>query len=82
MPTTDVIVWAAIAGLIVLMLGIIGYLIRSGFEGIKAELQKLWDKLDNQQIAAVAAATQLASMEARCEERHRHVSPVNNQGQQ
>lgn len=53
------------------MLGIIGYLVKSGFDGIKAELQKLWDKLDHQQAASEAAAQKLATLEARCDERHK-----------
>jgi zinc transporter ZupT len=46
MPTADAILWAAISGLILLMLAIIGYLLSTGFASIKAEFSKLWDKFD------------------------------------
>lgn len=71
MPSTDAIVWAAISSLIILMLGIIGYLISTGFNGIKTELQKLWDKLDAQGKAEAKNALDIAEHKARCEERHK-----------
>lgn len=70
MPTAEAIIWAAIASLIVIMLGIIGYLISNGFTGLKAELQKLWDKIDAHQTQAEANKLEIAAMKARCDERH------------
>jgi len=72
MPSTDAIIWSAIAGLIVLMLGIIGFLISNGFNGLRAELQKLWEKLDLHQSLGEANKLALAEMKARCDERHGH----------
>ena len=71
MPEVGAIVWAAIGGLILVMLGIIGYLVKSGFEGIKAELLKIWDKLDNYHSATETVARELAELKARCDERHK-----------
>ena len=66
MPTVAAIVWTAIAGLIVLMLGIIGYLISSGFTGLKEQLRVLWDKIDKHQTQAEANAIAIAEINARC----------------
>ena len=71
MPTTESILWAAIAGLIVLMLGIIGYLLKSGFDGIKAEFRLLWERLDKHQSLNEHNALRIAALESRCEERHK-----------
>jgi hypothetical protein len=74
MPTTDAIIWAAIAGLIVVMLGIIGYLISTGFNdikvGIKEQFKTLWDKLDQHHAQGEANALEIAMIKSRCEERH------------
>jgi len=70
MPTTGAIIWASISGLILLMLGIIGYLISTGFSGLRYELQKLWEKIDNHQTAAEKNALAIAEINARCDERH------------
>ena len=74
MPTTDAIMWVAIAGVIVVMLGIIGYLLSTGFEGmkesIKEEFAKLWSKFDSYQAQGEANAREIAAINARCEERH------------
>lgn len=76
MPTTDAIMWSAIAGLIVLMLGIIGYLLSTGFAGMKEEVARqfktLWDKIDRHQSQAEANALAIATINARCAERHAH----------
>jgi hypothetical protein len=71
MPSTDMIIWTAISGLIIVMLGIIGYLISTGFDNLKQQLQTLWDKLDNHQAMAEKNAQDIARIEARCEERHK-----------
>lgn len=71
MPSTDAIIWTAIASLILIMLGIIGYLISTGFSSLKDELQKLWEKLDQHQSLAETNAREIAELRARCEERHR-----------
>lgn len=70
MPTADAILWAAISGLILLMLAIIGYLLSTGFASIKAEFSKLWDKFDLYQKQGENNAREIAAMNARCEERH------------
>lgn len=70
MPTTDALMWAGISGLILVMLGIIGYLLSTGFAGIKAELVKLWLKFDSYQLAGETNARHIAEIKARCEERH------------
>ena len=70
MPTTDALMWSAIAGIIVVMLGIIGYLLSTGFAGIKAELVKLWLKFDSYQMQGETNARHIAEIKARCEERH------------
>ena len=75
MPQADIVIWAVAVFLIVSMLGIIGYLIDSGFKSLKeqiqAEIQKLWDKLDKHQELAEKNALEIAAVKARCEERHR-----------
>ena len=71
MPNADTILWSAIGGLILIMLGIIGYLIDNGFRGIKEQLKAIWDKVDAHQTQAEENAKQIAAIEARCEERHR-----------
>lgn len=71
MPGTETILWAAISGLIVLMLGIIGYLLKSGFDGIKAEFRLLWERLDKHQSINEQNALRIAAIESRCVERHR-----------
>lgn len=71
MPSSDAIVWTAISSMILIMLGIIGYLLSTGFSGLKEELQKLWVKLDQHQALAETNAREIAELKARCEERHR-----------
>lgn len=70
MPTIGAIVWAAIAGLIVLMLGIIGYLIDKGFTSLKAdikeELKTLWLKLDTHQTQELANTLAIGKINERC----------------
>lgn len=70
MPTTDAIMWTAIPGLILVMLGVIGYLLSAGFSGIRAEFAKLWTKFDLYQTQGEANAREIAAINARCEERH------------
>lgn len=67
MPSTDMILWAGISGLIILMLGIIGYLVKSGFEGIKQELSKIWDKLENNAKDNAELRIEMAAVKSRCE---------------
>lgn len=80
MPSTDAIVWTAISGIIVMMLGIIGFLISNGFSSLKEQLQTLWDKLDKHQTmaennAAAIREHQAVSVEIRaaCIARHQHI---------
>ena len=71
MPTADAIMWSAIAGLILIMLGIIASLLNRGFEGLKEQLKTLWDKLDQHQRLAELNSREIAEMQARCSERHK-----------
>lgn len=71
MPSAETIIWGTIGGLIILMLGIIGYLLDSGFRGVKEQLESIWEKINMHQAQAEENARRLAAMEARCEERHR-----------
>ncbi len=70
MPNSDTILWTAISALILIMLGIIGYLIRTGFDSLKDQLKTFWEKIATHQKAAEANALEIAAMKARCEERH------------
>jgi hypothetical protein len=69
MPSAELIIWTAISGLILIMLAIIGYLIKTGFESIKTELKTLWDKLDNDHTGVEVLKTEFREHKARCEER-------------
>ena len=71
MPSAETIIWAAIGGLILIMLAIIGYLIDKGFAGLKSQMEALWKKLDSHQTLAESNERKIAAIEARCEERHR-----------
>ena len=70
MPHSDAILWTAISGLIVLMLGMIGYLIDNGFKGLQVQLKTLWDKLDHHQVLAESNALKIVAIETRCRELH------------
>lgn len=77
MPSAGAILWAAIGGMILLMLAVIGYLIdkggqvvQKGFDELKAELKVIWDKVDRHQGMAEANGQRITAVEARCEERH------------
>lgn len=70
MPSLGAIVWAAIAGVIILMLGVIGYLIKTGIDGIKEQLAKIWEKVDAHHAASEANRVAIAEINIRCEERH------------
>ena len=69
MPDTGT-VYAAIGGLIMVMLAIIGYLISTGFEGLKNQLKIIWEKIDAHQTAAESNRVAIAEINIRCEERH------------
>jgi len=82
MPASQVVIWAVAVFLIVSMLGIIGYLISNGFTSLKAdlkaELQKLWEKLDKHQDLAENNAGSIRELRVisgervtACGERHR-----------
>jgi len=71
MPEIGAVVWAGIAGLILVMLTIIGYLIKTGFDGIMAELKTIWAKIEAHQVAATENALAIREINARCEERHK-----------
>jgi hypothetical protein len=82
MPSAQTVIWSAAVFLIVTMLGIIGYLIKNGFislkADLKAELRKLWEKLDKHQTLAEANAASIQEFKAvaaertlACAERHR-----------
>jgi predicted nuclease with TOPRIM domain len=75
------ILWTGISGLIVLMLGVIGYLVKTGFDGLRAELNKIWDKLEdnskeNAEIKKEHAdlKAEVKAIDERCKERGNHCS--------
>jgi predicted PurR-regulated permease PerM len=72
MPVAESVIWTGISALILIMLGIIGYLINSGFDSLKQQLQTLWDKLDKHQDLAEKNARDISELKARCEERHQN----------
>jgi len=76
MPNADTILWAGISGLILIMLGVIGYLIDNGFtslkEDLKEELKKLWEKIDLHQATAERNALDIIEIKTRCKELHRN----------
>lgn len=74
MPTLGAIVWAAIAGVIVMMLGVIGYLIKTGFEGVKEQLKTIWEKIDADNKETKQNALDIREINTRCEERHKEHS--------
>lgn len=76
MPQVGAIIWVGIAGLIMLMLGVIGYLIRTGFDGIMAQLKTIWEKIELHQMQASANALEIRGINTRCEERHRERSGI------
>lgn len=71
MPTVEMIIWSTISGLILIMLGIIGYLVKSGFEGIQKELSNIWQRFETMAREDMEIKSELSAMRARCEERHR-----------
>lgn len=62
MPEIGAILWAAIAGLILMMLAIIGYLIKSGFEEIKSLIKELFEHRNDHE-------SRIVKIETRCEDR-------------
>lgn len=70
MPDASTILWTAISGLILIMLSIIGYLIKTGFDGLKEQLSKIWEKIDRHQAQAESNSLEIAVMKARCQELH------------
>jgi len=74
MPTTDAIIWTGISGLILIMLGIIGHLLNTGFSSMREEVTRqfktLWEKLDRHQQQAETNAIEIAAINARCTERY------------
>lgn len=84
MPDPNIVLWSTAVGLIVLMLGIIGYLVREGFttlkETIMKELKVIWEKIDKHQLQAEQNAANIQESKAialerkeNCEARHRAV---------
>jgi hypothetical protein len=84
MPESNAVIWAVAVALIVGMLATIGYLIDKGFYGLKADLKaemaKLWEKLDSHQsLANTNAANMLehkgadAERQLACAERHKRL---------
>jgi len=62
--------YSGISGLIILMLAVIGWLIRTGFDGLRRELKAIWDKLEGHQKETAEVKVSMAEMRTRCEERH------------
>jgi heme/copper-type cytochrome/quinol oxidase subunit 2 len=70
MPNSETILWTAIPSLILLMLSIIGYLIKTGFDGLKEQLKTIWEKIDRHQTQAEINSLEIAAIKARCQELH------------
>lgn len=69
MPTTETIIWLAISGLIVLMLNTIKSLLAKGFDGLRAELAKIWERLESNNKETGELRAEIEKVKARCEER-------------
>lgn len=69
MPSTDMILWAGLSGLIVMMLAVIGYLVKTGFEGLRAELTKIWNKLETNYDEITNLRVEVEGIKSRCAER-------------
>jgi len=72
MPTADAIIWAAIGGLIVVLLAMTRYTVAKGIENILDQLKKLWEKIETSDRDHSSVKTELREHKARCEERHRN----------
>ena len=70
MPEASTVLWTAISWLILLMLSIIGYLIKTGFDDLKEQLKTIWDKIDRHQTKAESNSREIAAIKARCNELH------------
>ena len=84
MPAANTILWTTAVSLIVGMMVIIGWIIDKGFYGlkedIKAELSKLWEKIDAHQTQAASNAAIMlehkgvdAERQRACLERHTRI---------
>lgn len=70
MPSISAIVWSSISGLILIMFGIIGYLISSGFDGLKYQLKEIWNEIKRHQTQAETNTLRIVAIETRCKELH------------
>lgn len=70
MPSTEMMIWAAISGAILLMLNMIKTLLKTGFDGLRDELSKIWIKLDtnNKETADLRSEfrAEIAAIKANC----------------
>lgn len=84
MPKADIAIWTTAVALIMIMLGIIGYLINKGFDGLKASIEKefqvIWLKINEYQQTAIASAAKILAHEAAeverrksCDERYAQI---------
>lgn len=80
MPSVDIIVWSALSGLILIMLTIIGWLVKTGFDGLRSELKAMWDKLNQSHDEMTTIKVEIAEIKANCKAQreagiHSHVHP-------
>jgi len=64
---------AGLLSLLTILVAIIGYLLKSGFEKLLVIIEQMADKIDAMQDAEAATKMQVAETRATCEERHRAI---------
>jgi hypothetical protein len=66
MPSSDMIIYAAVSGLIAILLIIIGYLLMLGFQGIKEEIKGLRADIKEFDAEKVFLRSEIAAIKANC----------------
>lgn len=66
MPSTEMILWGVISGAILLMLNMIKALLKNGFDGLRSELSKMWEKLDASYKETSELRSEIAAIKANC----------------
>lgn len=61
---------STIGGLIVILLGIIGYLTKTGFDQVLREIRDIWEWAKSSDNDRKWIHEQIATIKAKCEERH------------
>ena len=70
MPTPDTILWTGISSLMLGMLSIIGWIVKTGFDGLRDQLKVIWERLESNRVKEEANAKAIAEIKAICAERH------------